>query len=228
MTWHMEETRIITANGQVVTFEYPIRGAREVQGVLVVVLNVPQERSMTENVFAVSADGRLLWQIKPCPTNSGDPAFRYTDIIRADGNTIWIDNTSEVGSAVDVHSGTVWDHENRPTNWRINGKDVMTPSGKTVAFEYPVCDAKEVEGVLVVVLEVPPKVVMTENVFGLSADGRVLWQIEKCDANSTYSANRYVGVTGKVGRTARVFNGNGINSALDVHTGKVSDHRVVK
>ena len=228
MNWQVEGASVVAPGVQAVRFAYPIREAREVQGVLVVVLDVPEDHVMTENVFGISEDGKLLWQLGACPTNSADPAYRYTDIIRADGKTIWIDNTSEVASAVDVRSGTVWDHENRPKKWKITGHEIVTPSGKTVSLEYPVRDAKEVEGVLVVILDVPPKASMPENVFGISAEACILWQIEPCAANSRNGWNQYVGITGKVGHTARVYNGNGFNSAVDVRTGRVSDHRFVK
>lgn len=227
MNWKVEQACVVAANGDIATFDHPIREAREAQGVLVVVLD-PGETAMTENVFGVSGDGRLLWQIKSCPTNSGDVRYRYTNIIRVAGNTVWIDNTSEVASAVNVRDGTIWDHENRPKKWKIAGNEIIAPNGKRLTLEYPVRDAKDVDGVLVVVLDVPPKASMRENVFGISTEARILWQIEPFAVNSANPGNQYVGITGKAGHTARVYNGNGFNSAVDVYTGKLSDHRFVK
>lgn len=228
MSWKIDGAQVITPTGKAVALQHPVRDSRVAGGVLVAVLEVPPGSVMTENVFGISEGGCLLWQVQPCPANSGDPAFRYTGILRLENTTVWIDNLSQVASAVDIRVGVVFDHENRPKNWKVEGRDVTAQNGKLVSFEYAVSDAAEVDGVLVVVLAVPPKVSMTENVFGVSREGELLWQIKPCAANSTNPVNQYVGITGKVGAIARIYNWNGMNSAVDVHTGKVSDHRFVK
>lgn len=46
-------------------FEYPILQTTEVDEVIVVCLDVPRDRKMNENVYAVDHRGMLLWQVKP-------------------------------------------------------------------------------------------------------------------------------------------------------------------
>ena len=45
------------------------------------------------------------------------------------------------------------------------------------------------------VLDVPTNIVMTENVFGISEEGAILWQVERHVATSTDPINSYVGVS---------------------------------
>lgn len=86
----------------------------------------------------------------------------------------------------------------------------------------------EVDDVHIVILEVPPGHMMTGNVFGVSSDKKLLWQIERTAANSTDPVNRYLGATGHDHRVARICNWNGVNSGVDICSGKVLDPQVAK
>ena len=107
-------------------------------------------------------------------------------------------------------------------NWAVEGNEVKTPNGNVVSFDFPVNEALEAGEVLIVVLDVPPDEVMTENVFCVSKDGKVLWQIERIPATSTDPTNVYTGVSeGESASTVRIANWNGDVATMDVETGRV-------
>jgi hypothetical protein len=112
--------------------------------------------------------------------------------------------------------------------WSTEKRLVKASNGVVVTFDFDIREATEVNGILIVILEVPPDHAMTENVFGVSAEGKLLWQIERTVANSTDPVNRYLGVTSHDQRIARIYNWNGVNSGVDIHTGKVLDAQIVK
>ena len=113
-------------------------------------------------------------------------------------------------------------------NWTVTGNQIKASNGNQTTFEFDIRETTKVDDVLIVILKVPPKHVMTENVFGVSPEGKLLWQIERTAANSTDPENRYLGVTGHDDHTARIYNWNGTNSGVDVHSGKVLDTQVTK
>jgi hypothetical protein len=112
--------------------------------------------------------------------------------------------------------------------WTIEGKQVRFPNGTTVTFEFEIQEIVEVDGVLVVILEIPPNRMMTENVFGISTEGKLLWQIERTAANSTDPANKYTGFTGHDQKIVRIYNWNGTSNAVDARTGKVLSTGIAK
>ena len=112
--------------------------------------------------------------------------------------------------------------------WTVEGREIKFPNGNVIRFDFEIAQTAEVDGVLVVILEIPRGRVMTENVFGVSPEGKILWQIEPSVDNSTDPTNRYLDIILYNGPIVRILNWGGINSALDVRNGKVYDHRVVK
>ncbi len=65
MNYIIEGDTLILENGKKVEFEYNIKGAVYIDGIIVVALDIPQDVILPENVFAVSSQGKVLWQIKP-------------------------------------------------------------------------------------------------------------------------------------------------------------------
>lgn len=58
---------------------YPVKQRLEIDGVNVLLLNVPPDQSYPQNVFGVSEKGDVLWQIEPRPSqgpNSGYSSIR--------------------------------------------------------------------------------------------------------------------------------------------------------
>lgn len=63
--YKVENGELLLANGKTVRFDYPIRQIVEFPNVIVVLLNIPTGKIFNENVFGVSCDGMVLWQVAP-------------------------------------------------------------------------------------------------------------------------------------------------------------------
>jgi hypothetical protein len=113
-------------------------------------------------------------------------------------------------------------------SWTIEKRQIENVQGNVIPFPYDIKETLEVNGILVVLLEVPPDRVMTENVFAISSDGKLLWQIAPTAGNSTDPVNTYTGFTGHGEGTVRIFNWNGTSSLVDLQTGKVLATGVAK
>lgn len=106
-------------------------------------------------------------------------------------------------------------------NWTIDRKQVRAKTGQVLSFKFDVEKAAEIGNFLVVLLNVPPGEVMTENVFGVLQDARIAWQIEKIPDTSTNPVNIYVDFVDLGKNLVRVFNWNGQAVDVDVQNGKV-------
>ena len=113
-------------------------------------------------------------------------------------------------------------------NWSIVGHSIEFQGGQKLRFDFDIKEGVEVNGVLVVVLDVPSDRAMTENVFGISTDGRRLWQIERIPSTATDPVNRYVEVVNHSTGVASIGNWNGVVVDIDVQTGKVLRQRFGK
>jgi len=106
-------------------------------------------------------------------------------------------------------------------SFTINNNQIITSNRELVTFDYPIKEAVEINGIIVVLLGVPSNRVMTENVFAISTDGKMLWQIERTIGNSTDPVNVYTGFTGHDEHSIQVYNWNGTANVVDLETGKV-------
>jgi hypothetical protein len=79
MIFQINSNQLILENGAHVDFDLSIKCAIKVLGIVVVALDVPPKQSMNENVFGVSSEGKILWQIERIP-NASNPICRYTDV----------------------------------------------------------------------------------------------------------------------------------------------------
>jgi hypothetical protein len=111
--------------------------------------------------------------------------------------------------------------ESAPVDWKISGRAVRTPTGKTVNFDFEIGESVEVDDVLVVRLDVPVNVSMSRNVFGLSKKGELLWQIESVPGISHDPKARYVGIFARPGGRVILVEFMGVNVTVDAKTGKV-------
>ena len=103
----------------------------------------------------------------------------------------------------------------------IDGERLRIEGAPAVEFRYPIWDVKEVDGILVALLRVPATESMTENVFGVSQAGVILWQIERIPETGTDPVNYYTGLRPVPGGKVTLGNWNGLAVAVDVRTGKV-------
>lgn len=114
--------------------------------------------------------------------------------------------------------------------WSVSGAQVQYDNRAVLTFDYPVLQLTEVGEKAVVILDVPHGVVMTENVFGVSRDGTLLWQIERIAQTATSPYNLYVGVPRVEPEkgVVHIADSNGDVVDVDVSTGKVLAWRFLK
>ncbi len=77
-------------------------------------------------------------------------------------------------------------------SFKVLGRSLELDNGVRVEFVHPVSEVVEVSGTLVLTLNVLAKAVYPRNVFGVSAAGRILWQIADLRPNKDESP--YVGL----------------------------------
>lgn len=105
MGWIVESNRIrFPESGAVVRFDFEIKETTEVGGVLILVLEVPPDQMMAENVFGIAKDGSRLWQIERNPDTATDPVNRYVGLSPIDDHTLSVANWN--GFVVDVNART--------------------------------------------------------------------------------------------------------------------------
>jgi hypothetical protein len=83
---------------------------------------------------------------------------------------------------------------------------------------YPIKQKLEVQGVIVLLLGVPPNENFPQNIFGVNEKGDVLWQIEP--RPSTEPNNRYTSIRDEVGIVV-AQTGDETQRKIDAKTGKV-------
>jgi hypothetical protein len=129
------------------------------------------------------------------------------------------------------------------TMFQIDGNRLSLDKGSHVDFDLPIKCAIEVSGIIILALDVPRGETMNENVFGVSSEGRIIWQLERIPDTST-SVSAYMNVTERLPDTLlpqlerfpeykglREYynrpgtfvagNWNGTEAIVDVKTGKV-------
>jgi hypothetical protein len=57
---------------------YPIKERLEIDGINVLLLNVPPDQAYPQNLFGVTEKGDVLWQVEPRPSSAPNP--HYTSI----------------------------------------------------------------------------------------------------------------------------------------------------
>lgn len=112
-------------------------------------------------------------------------------------------------------------------DWSFKDRRLLV-AGRPVALPRPPREVLPLNGMLVVLLDVPPNEVMTENVVGVSADGTVAWQIQKIASTGTNPVNCYTALSQSDDRTFRAVNWNGTDVDVDVATGRVVGERFTK
>ena len=107
-------------------------------------------------------------------------------------------------------------------NYKINDEQltvVSSDSIKRVTFPFKVKQVEKFDDVLVVRLEIPMGTIFNENVFGVSAEGKVIWQIEKM--SYVYEDSPFTGM-GKEGHYAKLCNWDGTDLLVNPNTGEIA------
>lgn len=109
--------------------------------------------------------------------------------------------------------------------YKISGNKVIFQNGEEITFGYPIGETLDFQDVIVIRLELPLGVVFNENVFGLSCDGEILWQISKqkhIGEDSPYTQLSYQ--NGKAG----LYNWDASLYIVEPNTGEVIKERFLK
>ena len=82
--------------------------------------------------------------------------------------------------------------------YEINENRVKINDKHDIEFKYNVKAVIEVTNTLIVLLDVPPKESMSENIFGVTSKGQILWQVEsRPDLFGDDDGDMYVGLLSK-------------------------------
>jgi hypothetical protein len=113
MTWTIEGSNVRYDDGPKSSFEYPVEELTEIGDMAVVVLTVPRNAVMTENVFGVSRDGTRLWQIEWYAATGTYEKNCYVGVTRAEPEKGIVHIANFNGDVVDVNlkTGKVMGHQ---------------------------------------------------------------------------------------------------------------------
>ncbi len=88
--------------GDAAEFPYPIASTRLIGRSSVVILNVPPDDVLTENVFGVSDSNLLQWQIERIADTATDPSNVYMDFVSPMDAQCQVDIANWNGTVVTV------------------------------------------------------------------------------------------------------------------------------
>ncbi len=109
--------------------------------------------------------------------------------------------------------------------YNVLDNKIIFQNGKEVAFDYPIGETLDFQDVIVLRLKLPLEVIFNENVFGLSRDGKILWQISKqkhIDEDSPYTQLSYQN------NKAGLYNWDASLYIVEPFSGKVIEERFLK
>ena len=105
MSWSIVRNEIKFNDGKKASFDHAIEEVVEVAGVLVVILDVPADKVMTENVFGISMDARKLWQVERLLSTATDLSNVYVGVSNHTGDVVCIANWNGMLVEIDVRTG---------------------------------------------------------------------------------------------------------------------------
>ena len=105
--------------------------------------------------------------------------------------------------------------------YAISGKELQINGDVRAKFPFDIRKVIECGDRKVVLLTIPPTASMTENVFGVNADGAIVWQVEKIPETSIHPQLWYADMDPVSNNTVRLYNWNGWSVEVDISTGRV-------
>jgi hypothetical protein len=204
MNWRKENNVLILEMGKKIEFDFIIKGVTDFSLAtgIDVQLDVPEEKSDVENVYFISEeDGEIVGK-----------------------NIVHFERSAKC--SLDENLAIP---EKCVMNWAKEDETLIIENEKRVSFDYPIGTIFETCGILLVVLDVPPKQSMTENVFAVSKEGEILWQIEPTPKTASHPVNSYINVgDSSIPGIAVATNWNCTNVYINIITGKVIDTEFTK
>lgn len=106
-------------------------------------------------------------------------------------------------------------------NFTIEGINLIISthdSVKNVQFPFEVKQVESFETVLIVRLKIPVGTTFNENIFGVSSDGKILWQIKKM--KYVYNDSPFTGMV-RAGSNIKLCNWDGTDLIVNPETGEI-------
>lgn len=100
----------------------------------------------------------------------------------------------------------------------VAANKIIFDSGKIIEFKYDIGEALPCSSVIVVMLSVPLKAMFNENVYGVSFEGNILWQVPK--KKHVYADSPYTGL-GYQGDRVVLNNWDGLELVMNPITGEI-------
>ena len=116
-------------------------------------------------------------------------------------------------------------------SWTITENALLVDGKEVASFPFPIREAEEHDGVIVVILRPPPDVVYPDNVFGFVLNESRLWQIE---SNGYYRVPapdvRVTAITREPAPPGQVwlYTWMGVHLRIELKTGRVVETRCDK
>ncbi len=98
----------MTASGLPNLPGFPIRQRLQVEGINVVLLDIPPDEAFAQNIFGLNEQGDVLWQVEPRP--AAEPDERYTSM-RDEVGTIVAQTQTGAQRKIDAKNGKVLQEE---------------------------------------------------------------------------------------------------------------------
>ncbi len=96
---------------------------------------------------------------------------------------------------------------------------------KMVEFSYLIGKIETFDDCVIVMIDPPMKTIFNENIYGVSYDGKILWQVEKIEHVDRDSP--YTGMGQEKGLLS-AYNWDGFDYRIEPKTGKIIDKIFVK
>lgn len=107
MSYTTKDNKVLFTENISVDFEYPIENVFEVDDILIVLLEVPNNVSDRRNVFAFDRLGDFLWQIKDVPLYYNGDSCPFVGALINDQNELVLFNWCDTAVIVDPRTGDV-------------------------------------------------------------------------------------------------------------------------
>jgi hypothetical protein len=105
--YSITENKITFDNGNKAELPYPVKKIIEYADTIIILIDVPIRVIYTQNVYAYTANGIFLWQVKDRKYPGGSEDCPFTNIFINKENKLVLFNWCDVGLVVDAKTGEI-------------------------------------------------------------------------------------------------------------------------
>ena len=106
-------------------------------------------------------------------------------------------------------------------SYTISGKRLILENGKEIIFDYDIAHSIEASGMVVVVLHPQRDICTPDNVYGVSADGSIIWQINTRGRFGMKQGSFFCGIAGEKNGIVYLFHYVGQRVQIDPRDGTI-------